>query len=144
MKKYKVLFALACVVLLVVGSMAPALAAKGAVEKDLLERPALTNVVGKVIANTTADGRLIVQVIVHKAAKGANFNVYVKINGPHNFIIDVLSTNQQGNGIAHAVRNLADFPASTGTINIQVVLLEQGGAGPDYATVFFNVPKKKG
>jgi len=61
MKKYMALLALACVALLVVGSVAPAVAGKGAVKADLYVH-GTTDVVGKVIVTPTAAGKVEVTV----------------------------------------------------------------------------------
>lgn len=141
MKKYKVLVALACVALLVVGSMAPAVAkgakAKGAVAVVLTERNCTEGwsdagagpPAGRANINTAASGKVQVQIHMYDAAPGT-YDVYVGVkadgvetmHGP----LALLIANSQGNGNAHVE---VDIPAVTTNLVIMVVVKPTGAQG---------------
>lgn len=134
MKKYKVLVALACVVLLVVGSMAPALAAKGdkakgAVKAVVVDSVDPSLVVGFAIANTNDSGQLKVMVHLHKAAGSKAFSAEVGVVELGIWTTGPLNTNAQGNGNCQVVVDISSLltPVPPANVTVRVVLKGDGG-----------------
>ena len=134
----------------------PAGAAKGpslgAVKLPLFEReqgydsndPGTGDQAGWAIANTNADGMLIVETHLDSGAPSTAFFVFVKINGTWlQADVGQLTTNRKGKGNAHAELNMADYPSSTGTIDVQVVVRVGPPYLPGYASAHTSVPLKK-
>lgn len=146
---FVVMSLVACVAFL----MAPAAlqAGEGAVKSDLCERQlgdphdqvGSGPKVGWAIANTNANGQLIVQVHLGNGLPSQTFDVWVKVNGDHSGGPDVqLSTDSQGEGNAHVMVSLADYPPSTNIVDVQVVV-KQTLAIVGYATATEPVPLKQ-
>lgn len=127
----------------------------GAVKLELHERTGvegwddegLGDLVGWAIANTNADGELIVQTHLDDGLADQTFDVFIKVNG--NWLwpdVVQLTTNRQGKGNAHTNLNIAAYPPPTDPINVQVIVRKVGAdltlkAG--YATATALVPLKK-
>lgn len=137
MKKYMSLLILVCVALLVVGSVAPVAAkgGKGALKMDLVRtNPTDGKDVGWAIVNTTADGKLIVEVHLDDGEPSITFDqirVFVTGETPATCEIfyNVLVTNAQGKGNAHVVRDISglDLPDP---LPVAVVILDFEAASP--------------
>ena len=153
----KILMLTLALVLLLGLAATPVMAAKGqslgAVKLPLFERepgydpdePGTGDQVGWAIANTNADGKLIVETHLDNGATSMTFFVFVKINGTWlQADVGQLTTNRQGKGNAHAELNIADYPSSTGTIDVQVVVrVGPPTYLPGYASAHTLVPLKK-
>ena len=155
-KIFSVLFALVLVLSFSLVTAAPVMAAKGpslgAVKLPLFERepgydseaPGTGDQAGWAIANTNADGTLIVETHLDNGAPSMTFFVFVKINGTWlEADVGQLTTNRQGKGNAHAELNIADYPSSTGTVDVQVVVRVGPPYLPGYASAYTLVPLKK-
>lgn len=160
MKKYIPLVALVCVALLVVGSVAPAVAkgakAKGAVNQFVLgiriddEDPNAKGTggdVGRAMANTTDDGQLIANVHLDSGNPNDNFVITVWYNygtGIKSDSTGTLSTNGKGKGNGHvAVSGIpAILPGPPTDIQVQIVLWNTART-ICYSSDFFAVPAKK-
>lgn len=118
MKKYKVLVALACVALLVVGSMGPGLAAKGAVKGDLLDGSGA--IVGQVIVTPTGAGKVEVTVQVKDSTvtSAKSCTLYTGILAPWGQ--SPFKINAKGNGAGHVSYVI---PAGTDTTVPQTILV---------------------
>lgn len=94
--------------------------------------------VGWAIINTTADGRLIVQIHLDKGAASEVFDVYVRINGTAEEV-GTLSTNRQGKGNSSFTLDITGETA----LDVQIVVKVGVDLGtPGYASDTESVPLK--
>ena len=135
MKKYIVLLALACVALLVVSSVAPAFAARGAVKTPLIS-VATSEPAGQVIVTPTGANKIEVTVQVRDSSvtSAKSCTLYAGIVAPWG--TSPFRINAKGNGSGHVSYNI---PAGyTGEVFVQVSIWEPDTSGPKryYATLW--------
>jgi hypothetical protein len=154
MKKLAILFMV--IVLIICLAASPVYAkgenAKGAVKVDLVEVGTGPdwNVVGSAILNTTASGKLIVNVNMDTEPNLVDYDVAVLVFyspppptpvPPHVFqyFPDVLDTNAKGQGNAHVQVNI-DPPPTNSSIWVVVVVREVPATGPGDLPDYYNMP----
>ncbi len=115
--------------------------ANGAVKADLTYHktpipPGEDAVVGTVILNTNASGKLIVVINIDTIPNLEDYDARIHINGTYKPIFeDVLSTNAKGNGNAQLKVDVSEFSGET--IGVDVVLRQSfspAGTFPCYTT----------
>jgi hypothetical protein len=128
LRKKNVLICLAAVVLCVAGIAL----AKGAVKTDLRERTGPNDQYGSgpeagwAIANTNADGLLIVNAHLDSGEPYMEFTVWVVVNDTWLKVdLGTLTTNKQGKGNSHLELTLSDYLPegySEDTVSVRVVV----------------------
>jgi len=148
----KKLFVLGLVLLMVVifaSTFAIAQESKGAVKVDLTQRlpgdgatdPGSGPAAGWVIINTTADGKLQVEVHMYDAPEGT-YDVYVGINLSTSVLVNQLTTNKNGIGNAHFEYEIPEDAEES--IVVKVVVKPVGtSAIIGYSNGLTEVPLKK-
>ena len=156
-KVFSILLVLVLVLSFSLVMAAPVAAAKGpplgAVKLVLFERETdydpndegTGDQAGWAIANTNADGTLIVETHLDNGEPDTTFFVFVKINKKWlQADVGELTTNRQGKGNAHLELDIADYTSNSSTIDVQVVVrVGPPSYLPGYASAHTSVPLKK-
>ena len=151
MKKLTVIIALFASIL-IIAAIAIA-GGKGAVKDELFVHPGDLSIVGWVILNTTASGKLNVTAHLDNGNPNEEFivNVWIYPENPEStqdawgkfFGVATLSTNEQGKGNAHAQVDLAQsdpgIPDDAGTIYVQVAVRKPYTELPRYTNTIYGV-----
>ena len=140
MKKVIVFGAVMCVLCGLVLAAGPN--GKGAVRMDLNARQpgdayneaGSGPLSGFVIANTTASGKLIINIQLKEGEPEADYTAYVKVNGPSVDYEEPMTTNVQGKGSLQV-----ELDVSEETITVQVVVKNSTSG---FATAHTGVPVK--
>ena len=123
----------------------------GAVKVVLTERregdgsndPGSGDPAGWAIINTTADGKLQVQVHMYNAPEGT-YDLYVCTSPPYRWNLYVLTTNENGIGNAHVELDIPEYNLEIEQLEVKVVVkIGSGGAIVGYTNGLTEVPLKK-
>jgi len=124
----------------------------GAVKVVLTERiegdtdsnaPGSGDPAGWAIINTTADGKLQVQVHMYNAPEDT-YDLYVCTSPPYSWNLYVLTTNENGIGNAHVELDIPEHNLEIGQLEVKVVVkIGSGGAIAGYTNGLTEVPLKK-
>jgi hypothetical protein len=99
---------------------------------------------GWAVVNTNANGMINIEVHMDNAEAEESFNVIPKIND--DWVtggVGQLTTNIKGKGNFHVQLDLSDYPPSTNTVDVQIVVKPVGtSAVVGYASAITEIPLK--